>query len=318
MKAMVYQNSIARAVPFEEAVALRGQAEIVWLHLEGNRPGAIAWIEAQGDIPPVAKEALKATETRPRSDIVDGGAIVNIRGLAEEDGNVADPLVSVRLWATGGLVVSFAFRTPHALDDVERQFTNGEIHDPGDLITAFATMMSVGLDPEIAIIGDRLDEIEASVDEQYSRSIRRQCSNLRAEAISYRRFIAPQREALMNLSVQRLPWLDEEDRLHLRTAADRYARMAEELEAVRERAAIVHDEITDLRGERMDGRALLTAIIALIFLPLTFITGLLGMNVEGIPYAKEPWAFWGVVVFCVAIGIVVMAYFVHLRWVRGR
>jgi zinc transporter len=47
---------------------------------------------------------------------------------------------------------------------------------------------------------------------------------------------------------------------------------------------------------------LVLSIVALIFLPLTFITGLLGMNVEGIPYAKEPWAFWGVVGFCTAIG----------------
>jgi zinc transporter len=215
-------------------------------------------------------------------------------------------------------VISFAYRLPHALDEVERQFLSGTINDPGDLITAFATVMSAGLDPVIAAIGDTLDDIEAEVDEHYSRSTRRKVSLLRAEAISYRRFIAPQREALTNFSMQRHSWLDEQDRLHLRTAADRYARMAEELEAVRERAAIVHDEITDLRGEQMDGRGLLMSIIALIFLPLTFITGLLGMNVQGIPYAEEPWSFWGVVAFCVLVGLAVIGWFVRLRWVRGR
>ena len=71
--------------------------------------------------------------------------------------------------------------------------------------------------------------------------------------------------------------------------------MAEELEAVRERAALLHEQITDLRAEQIDQRALYIAVVAFIFLPLTFITGLLGMNVQGIPYAHEPWAFWGVI-----------------------
>jgi zinc transporter len=81
---------------------------------------------------------------------------------------------------------------------------------------------------------------------------------------------------------------------------------------------VVHDELTDLRTERMDARALLISIVALIFLPLTFITGLLGMNVKGIPYAEEVWAFWGVVGLCAVLGAAVLAYFIRLRWVRDR
>ncbi len=89
-------------------------------------------------------------------------------------------------------------------------------------------------------------------------------------------------------------WLAEDDRLHIVEAADRFARMAEELEAVRERAALLHEQITDLRAEQVDQRALYISIVAFIFLPLTFITGLLGMNVEGIPYAHSPLSFWGI------------------------
>ena len=170
----------------------------------------------------------------------------------------------------------------------------------------------------MALLGDKLDVIEARVDADSARSTRRRVSRIRADAIGYRRFVVPQREAFERMALQRCDWLDEEDRIHLREAADGYARMAEELEAVRERAAIVHDELTDLRGEKMDDRALLISIVALIFLPLTFITGLLGMNVEGIPYAHEPWSFWAVTGFCLLLALVVLAYFIRVRWVRGR
>ncbi|NEL27822.1 MAG: zinc transporter ZntB, partial [Xanthomonas perforans] len=81
------------------------------------------------------------------------------------------------------------------------------------------------------------------------------------------------------------------DRLHLSAAADRAARMAEEVDSIRERAALIHETLTDLRAEQLDQRSLQIAIVAMVFLPLTFVTGLLGMNVEGIPFAKEPWAF---------------------------
>ena len=111
-------------------------------------------------------------------------------------------------------------------------------------------------------------------------------------------------------------WLRDDDRLHLNSAADRAARMAEELEAIRERAALTHETLTDLRAELIDQRSLIIAIAAMVFLPLTFITGLLGMNVDGIPYAHEPWAFDAVLWLCVAIAVVVTAYFVRRHWFR--
>ena len=94
--------------------------------------------------------------------------------------------------------------------------------------------------------------------------------------------------------------------------------MTEELEAVRERSALLHEQLTDLRAEEIDQRSLLISVVAFIFLPLTFITGLLGMNVEGIPDAQDPWAFWGVVVLCVILGSVVLAWFVRRQWLRRR
>ena len=92
--------------------------------------------------------------------------------------------------------------------------------------------------------------------------------------------------------------------------------MAEELEAVRERAALLHEQITDLRAEQIDQRALYIAIVAFIFLPLTFITGLFGMNVEGIPYAHHPGSFWAIAIFCTVTGLVVWAWFYWRHWIN--
>jgi zinc transporter len=146
-------------------------------------------------------------------------------------------------------------------------------------------------------------------------SLRREVSQVRSEAIALRRFIAPQRLALERLAQSSLTWLDDDDRAHLRDAADRAARFADELESARERSALMHEEMTDLRAEKMDSRALLISIVAMVFLPLTFITGLLGMNVVGIPFHDSPWAFWGVIAFCLFVGIAMTIYFIRAHWI---
>ncbi len=304
--------------PVERAFAEAGErattGEFIWFHLDGREAAARDWLEAQHDIPDVARRALVARETRPRSDTIGKGALINLRGLGSTPDDDPDPLVSMRFWAEAGRVISLSFRSPLALEPVIAHFMAGAIKDPGDLVSAMAGAITEALDPHIATLGDQLDDVETMLESDGLWALRRKVNRVRADAIGYRRFIAPQRTALERLASDPCDWLDDQDRLHLRDSADRFARMAEELESVRERAAIVHDELTDLRAEQMDGRSLVISIVAFVFLPLTFLTGLLGMNVEGIPYATEAWAFWGVVGLCVVVGLSVIGYFVWRNW----
>ncbi len=316
--AFVFRDGIAREMPFGEAINLPRNGGLVWLQIDGREDAARNWIRDQADIPHIAREAMLAQETRPRATLIGNGALVNLRGLGTTPDDDPDALVSTRFWADRGRVISVSFRTPKALATVVDRFHAGEIVDPGDLLSRFAEATSDLLDPDVAELGDTMDDCEVVVDSASILATRRRVTEVRSQAISYRRFVAPQRQALERLAAAELDWLDEEDRMHLREAADRAARMAEELEAMRERAALIHEELTDRRAEVIDTRALLISIVALIFLPLTFVTGLLGMNVDGIPYAHEPWAFWGVTGFCLIIALGVLGWFVRARWIRGK
>ncbi|MDB5697547.1 MAG: zinc transporter ZntB, partial [Alphaproteobacteria bacterium] len=264
----------------------------------------------------VAASALVATETRPRCDRIGDGALLNLRGLGDRPRDNGDRLVSIRLWVRKGKVNSVTRWPLTATARVIEELEAGKIKDPGDLVAAYARAISTELDPEVADLGDQLDDAESALEERLVYQMRSAIAQVRAAAIAYRRFVAPDRDALLTLSGLDFEWLAEDDRLHIREAADRFARMAEELEAVRERAALLHEQLTDMRTEEVDRRSLYISIVAFIFLPLTFITGLLGMNVEGIPYAHAHWAFWGVVAFCVLVGLVVLAWFAMRHWLR--
>jgi zinc transporter len=313
--ALLFEGGAARRLTLEEADAWRGDG-FLWVHLEGRDEADLSRLKGADDIPGVAAGALIATETRPRCDTIGDGAIVNLRGMGDRDPADSDRLVSIRLWVTRSKVTSLSRRMLAATDTVIAKMEAGKIRDSGDLVAAFAWAISTQLDPEVSRLGDALDAVESDLEEAKLYRLRREITLVRSEAIGFRRFVAPDRDALRTLAETDFEWLAQDDRLHIVEAADRFARMAEELEAVRERAALLHEQITDLRAEQLDKRGLMISIVAFIFLPLTFITGLLGMNVEGIPYAHTPWAFWGVVAFCLAVGFGVFGWFYFRQWLK--
>lgn len=307
-----------RRLTIEEGEAYQGPG-FLWLHLHGRDEEDADYLKRQVHVPDVAASALFATETRPRCDRIENGALVNLRGPGELDPEDSDRLVSIRLWVHKNRVTSVSRRRMTATAEVMAQMKDGAITDPGDLVAAYARSISRQLDPQVADLGDTLDGIESGLEDSQSLyRHRRAITRIRSEAIGFRRFVAPNRDALLTLSALDFDWLSQEDRLHIREAADRFARMTEELEAVRERAALLHEQITDLRAEQLDMRGLQISIVAFIFLPLTFITGLLGMNVAGIPYAEQPWAFWAVVGFCALVAVFVAAYFIWRHWAHAR
>lgn len=296
-------------------VAGLGDQGFVWLHAEGVGHGES--MDVPDYVPQMAANALVASETRPRCDEVDDAVLINLRGTAADTMQDSDGLVSIRVWVEAGRVTSVSRHRLAALGKVEDAVRAGRVTDGGDFVSVLAQAISVQLDPQVADLGDELDDCERMLDGGNIYDLRRKIARIRSQAIVLRRFVAPDRDALGAMAQLELDWISKEDRLHLREAADRFARMAEELESVRERAALLHEQLTDLRAEMIDQRSLAIAVTAFIFLPLTFITGLLGMNVEGIPGADEPWAFWGVVGFCVLIGVGVAGWFARRHWLDG-
>jgi zinc transporter len=309
-----YRVAEGKAERLDIKAAMDATGQLIWIHLTSNNELAQSWLGETAGLPDYVVDVLTTTESRPRCDALGEGAFLNLRGRSNEEMTTSDPLASVRIYALAGRVFSVTRRTLTAVSDVVKAVEGGTIADPGDLIAEFASAITEELDPEVGELGDQLDDCEADLDADKVFELRRKVTKVRSTAIGYRRFVQPQRAALEKLAALPCDWLHDDDRLHLNSAADRAARMAEELEAIRERSALMHEALTDLRAEQIDSRSLLISIVALIFLPLTFLTGLYGMNVEGLPFAKEPWAFDVIGGVCIAITVGIIGYFSVKRW----
>ncbi|HEX9903332.1 MAG TPA: CorA family divalent cation transporter, partial [Propylenella sp.] len=132
--------------------------------------------------------------------------------------------------------------------------------------------------------------------------------------IALRRHLSPQRDALLRLYGESEQWLTARQRARIRETADRVFRIVEEVDTMRERAAIIQDERRTRISERTEQNIYVLSIIATIILPLTFVTGLFGMNVGGVPGEGAEWAFYIVSGILILVGLLMAVYFHLRRW----
>ncbi len=294
---------------------IREARDTMWADLDYEETTAADWLETTVGLDPVIVEAMTAEETRPRLVRHRDGVLVILRGVNLNPGADPEDMVSLRVWVDERRVVSAHRRRLLAVEDVQGQLAAGQgPATPGDLIEALATRLVARMGGVLSELDESIDALEEEVVEGAEhRELRSRLASLRRQAITLRRYLAPQREVLAAFQTQKLSWLREDDRLRLREVADRTTRHIEDLDAARERAAVTQEEINSRTAEQMNRRMLGLSIVAALFLPLGFLTGLLGINVAGIPGAEAPRAF---LVVCGLLVLVVGGQLALLRAIR--
>ncbi len=299
---IIQADGSARCFDLAEAEAHRSGCALIWLHIDGNDDECMAWLRDQSGVPAAAIAALSAIETRPRATPLDGGVLVNLRGVNMNPEADPEDLVSIRLWAEAGRVLSVSYRQLLALDDLIAAVEAGRVKDPGDMIVRLSEVLTIRLETPINTLTDTVDQLEEDVIEGQTKNLRERIGRIRRTAIGLRRYISPQRDALTGLVVPNFAWLHDDDRIEIGEAVNRVTRLVEELDSIRERSAVLTEQLADMRAESMNERNLVLTVAGTVFLPLTFLTGLFGMNVGGIPFGEHGQGFWAITILSIAIG----------------
>ena len=307
----------ARRVEVDELLAQRhGDNAFSWVHLRRDNPKSREVLQKL-DLDDYVIDALTADETRPRCTVHGDGAIINLRGVNLDPGAEPEDMISVRLWIGEKQVVGVWRRPLTAIRDMFDAIERAQAPtSPGNLVARLALRIANSAEPTVTALNERIDAMEEDFDDLSMSSIASELSETRRTAIALRRYMFPQRDALNTLQIEDLDWLTERDRSQIREAADRVTRLGEELEALRDRSQIIHELIMSQRAENMNQQMLILSVVAAIFLPLSLVTGLLGMNVGGIPGAEDQWGFLIVCGLLVFAAILLIWLFRLLRLLR--
>ncbi|WP_428409250.1 zinc transporter ZntB [Hyphococcus sp.] len=310
-------NTVGKPLSWEEIQkpGFETAYDFVWLHFDVNEPETVAWIERQGDIPLEAQRGLLADETRPQTSQFENGVFVNLRGVNLNEGAEAEDMVSIRIWCDARRVVTTRRRLLKSIQDVRLTVRNeGGPANTGQLVALIAQRLTLRVEPYIDIIAEKIDDLEDAILTGASENCRSRLAEVRHDAVLLRRFMAPQRDALNNLAQHQGSLFDTRSQIDLREVAGDVTRMTEDIDAARERAMVLQDQLTDQRAEEMNRNMMVLSVVAAIFLPLGFLTGLFGINVGGMPGVDSTAAFWIVVAVCLAIGGGLLVYFKVKNW----
>lgn len=292
--------------------AFRPGKDWLWLHLD--RTKAEAWLRADSGLDPLAVEALLEVETRPRSVTFATGMLVILRGVNLNPGADPEDMISIRLWIEPERIISLRARRLMAVQDLRERMDRGEVPaTPGALLVAIAGSMIDRMAPVLDELNDEVDALEENVLDSPSYELRSKLGHLRRQAIGMRRFLAPQREVFARLQLEASALLSDLDRNRLRETTERLTRYLEELDAARERAAVTQEELSGRMSDQMNRIMYVLSIVTGIFLPLGLLTGLLGINVGGMPGVDNDHAFAVVCIVLVVLFAVAVWAFRRLK-----
>jgi zinc transporter len=226
-----------------------------------------------------------------------------------------EDMVSIRLWIDPHRIISLQRRKLKAVGDLVANIEAGQGPvDCAGFITMIVGLLFARMAPAVTSLAEEMDDIEEDVLDGSASALREQIVSIRKKAIIFKRYMAPQRDLISHFLEAKIDWFADHNHHHMIEAHDNITRFVEELDSVRERSQVISDEVTNILTERLNKNMYALSVVAAIFLPLGFLTGLLGINIGGIPGAENPQAF---LVFCGMLALVVglqVLIFRKMRW----
>ncbi|MFJ4194714.1 zinc transporter ZntB [Pseudomonas sp. NPDC089534] len=309
----------ARSIARTDLDELQLQAhESLWLHWDRSHPQTQTWLRKSSGLSEFTCDLLLEENTRPRLlPLPDSELLLFLRGVNLNPGAEPEDMVSVRIFASAQRVISLRLRPLRATDELLALLSEGKgPKTSSELILYLAQFLTNKVQDLVTCLSERVDDEEEKLDadERYTPEHGANL-HIRRRAAGLKRFLAPQRDIFGQLSRIRLPWFVEDDGDYWNELNNSLTRYLEELELTRERVGLVLEAEDRRLNVRMNRTMYRFGIITGIFLPMSFLTGLLGINVGGIPFSSSPYGFLIACLTVVAVALGQWWLFRRLRWV---
>lgn len=286
-----------------------------WIHLDLRHPRAQRWLREQSGVDETIADALLDEDTRPRCVQHEDGLLIILRGVNLNPGEAIEDMVALRVWLEPMRIITSQRRLLQSVKALAQEVAAGKgPKGAGDFLLKLAWALGDRISPVVDQLDEELETAEVEFGQGQVSGYGGQFSQIRRRAAHLRRYMGPQRDALQSLSRNHSGLLDREQAFEIREEGDRITRYLEDLDLVRERAMVAQEEILGRMAQQQNERMYVLSIVAAIFLPLSFLTGLFGMNVAGLPGTEDPQAFFITVGLMVGSAIGIGFFFKWKGW----
>ena len=283
------------------------------LVLDGRSEADSDWIKAQSSLEEVVKDHVRTAPTRSGRAQVGSSIILSLVRTDVANNNV---LVGVNVLIEANRLTAVCYDSrPLVEDALARYAEHGGHGGVSRLLAIIVAALVRPLEAQVARLSDTIDDLDEKAMFEGDDSLGDSVVQVARRVLALRRYLVPMRDELsfLALNPEELPGVIEPR--DLRRAAEYPDRLISALDSSHQRVTLILDQLAKRSDARLARAMHKLTIVGTVFLPLSFVTGLLGINVAGIPDSHNPVGFWLVCAFLLVVAIGAIALIRWRKWV---
>jgi magnesium transporter len=301
------------AAPKPEWVQLR------WVDVDGLDPYVVSQLQRAFGFHTLAAEDVLHVPQRPRVDAYTDHLFIVARMFSWRDERLVSEQIS--LFMRPGLLVSFQELDEDVWNPIRdrMQYESSKLRECDASYLAYA-LLDATVDhcfPILERYGEMLDHLEDSVLMSNADNLLQEVHAIKREMTVLRKAVWPMREVIAELSREDQPLVSPTTRTYLRDVYQHCVQVIDIIETFRELAASLTDLSLSMAGNRMNEVMKALAIVSTVFIPITFVAGVYGMNFDFLPELHWKYSYVLFWMFCIAVGVGQVWYFRRRGWWGG-
>jgi len=304
---------------FSQVLEYKDSPSVTWVIIEGLTN--IDMIQSMGDyfdIHGLVLEDILNTHQRPKFEAYDNHLYVVLKSLMTHNSAFTVAYEQVSLLVLNNFVFMFKEKSDDLLDPIFQRLraSHGRIRQSGADYLMYVIMDTI-VDQNFELI-DVLDETMVALEEELfgtpTHKTMTKIQGLKRELITVRRQVSPIRELMSDLMYCESALINPQTGIYLRDVQDHALRVIELLESYRDILGGFVEIYMSAVNNRMNEVMKVLTLFASIFIPLTFLTGIYGMNFDYLPELHYKWAYPSLWILFIAIPVGLLVYFKKKRW----
>lgn len=314
------QNHVKQELEnIEDCFSYRDSSSVTWINVDGlHETKVIEKLGKHYSIHPLVLEDILNTQQRPKVEFYDDYlfAVLKMIYFDAEAGSIYAEQVSIIM--KGSTVITFQERVGDIFDPVRRRIENsvGRIRNAGADYLAYC-LMDVLVDNYFITIdkfADLIDDLEEDLVNDPTRETLNTIYGLKKEILYLSRYVRPVREVVSILSREENELIEKQTRLYFRDLYDHIIQVIDMVDIFRDLVAGMLDTYLSVTSNRMNEVMKVLTIMASIFIPLTFLAGIYGMNFDVMPELHWAWGYPVVLTMMIIVAVFMLVYFKRKNW----
>jgi len=304
----------------EEACSFRNKSSVMWLNIDGvHQPEIIEQVGQSFGLHPLVAEDIASTGQRPKLEDFDDYIFIVLRMLRFDSAEDEAKTEQMSIILGRDFVISFQEREGDVFDNIrERLKSNkGRIRKLGTDYLAYSLIDSI-VDNYFVVLeklGETIEDIEDRLVTNPTSETLKTIHDLKREIIFLRKSVWPLREVVNRLERSESPLINKSTFVYLRDVYDHTIQIMDAVETFRDMLSGMLDIYLSSVSNRMNEVMKVLTVIATIFIPLTFVAGIYGMNFKYMPELEQTWSYPMVLILMLVVALLMVVYFRRRKWV---